>query len=76
MEKTAIAFGTFDGLHLGHIAVLKDILGTNLKPVALSFSVPPKYNKNADGNLIMTLKEKEKAFFNLGITPIFMDFNK
>ena len=39
--KTAIALGTFDGLHKGHVAVLEKALPFN--SIAVTFLVPPTY---------------------------------
>jgi len=43
---TAVAIGNFDGVHLGHQAVLTETRRTaarqNLNPVALTFDVPPR----------------------------------
>lgn len=75
MKKIAIAFGTFDGLHIGHKAVIDNVLLKGYTPLALSFSLPPKF-KDPSGNLIMTAKTKEKELEKLGVTPIFMNFEE
>ena len=38
--KTAIVLGTFDGLHEGHRAVIKEADG--FSSVAVTFDIPPK----------------------------------
>ncbi len=74
-KKTAIAIGTFDGLHKGHKAVIEGVLLAEHTPIALSFKMPPKFN-NANGNLLMTLSEKEATFKEMGIEPYFMEFSQ
>ena len=74
MHKYAIAFGTFDGLHLGHMAVLNRVREGGFTPLALTFDVPPKMpDKKA---LILKPETKCKQIEKLGITPVVMDFNE
>jgi riboflavin kinase/FMN adenylyltransferase len=56
------------------MAVLNNVLDSNFYPIALSFSVPPKYAA-PNGNLLMTVEGKKEGLISLGIEPIFMDFN-
>ena len=42
MKETAIALGTFDGVHLGHKVVLQTAVNSGLFPIAVVFSIPPK----------------------------------
>ena len=39
--QNALALGTFDGLHTGHIEVLKQTEGYNR--IVVTFDAPPKY---------------------------------
>lgn len=75
MENTAIAFGTFDGLHLGHKAVINNVLISGYKPLALSFSVPPKFADGYSGKLLMTRETKSLELKKLGTEPVLLDFN-
>ena len=74
MSEYSVALGTFDGLHLGHKAVLNAIVKDGLKPIALTFNFPPKLNSKE--NLLMTLEDKIKGLAELGITAEVMDFEK
>lgn len=70
MVDIAIALGTFDGIHLGHTAVLNQTVG--LKQIALTFNTPPK--AGTGGNLLMTAEAKNSALRLMGIEPIVLDF--
>lgn len=72
MQKNAIAFGTFDGIHLGHKAVLENILKSGFTPLVLTFDFPPKMSGKS--NLILTSDEKKSRLSDMGIEPVFLDF--
>lgn len=74
MPRYSVALGTFDGLHLGHRAVLESILKDGFEPVALTFNLPPKFGSKQ--NLLMTPSDKIKALLKLGISAEVMDFEK
>ena len=74
MPEYALALGTFDGLHLGHKAVLENIIKKGLTPIALTFNTPPKSGENP--NLIMSSNEKIERLKALGIRSEIMDFEK
>ena len=80
MNKLAMALGTFDGLHRGHINVLnetKKINSDNLTPAVLLFDVHPQ--KALTGEYppqLITLSEKEKLLNNMGITPCYINFSE
>jgi len=74
MPEYAVALGTFDGLHLGHKAVLNSILKNGITPIALTFDFPPKFTSRH--NLLMNPKDKINALLSLGITAEVMDFEK
>lgn len=73
--RTAIALGTFDGVHIGHKAVLT--LPKDCKKVAVMFETPPKAVISGKANAIMTLDTKISAIKSLGIDEILtLDFSK
>lgn len=76
MNKTAIALGTFDGVHTGHQAVIKAAVNSGFKPIAVAFKMPPKsYFDNSIG-CITTLADKDKALRELGLKETYyLDFN-
>ncbi len=75
MEKNSLALGTFDGLHIGHLAVLSNIMGELLSPVAITFKAPPKMIMSGEKELLMAPGEKKKRLRAMGIKPIELDFN-
>lgn len=71
--KTAIALGTFDGVHLGHKAVLD--LPNDCRKTAVIFGAPPKAILSGAPTAIMTEEDKISALRALGINDIFpLDF--
>ena len=73
--KTAIALGTFDGLHKGHRAVLGKTQG--FYTVAVTFDIPPKAFFGGSRELLMTPRDKETGLKALGVSEIFtLDFNR
>lgn len=70
-EKYAIALGMFDGVHIGHRAVLNGAIQSPYKSVAVTFSVLP----SKMGGSIMTASDKEKKLLSLGTDEVlFLDF--
>lgn len=70
MSSVAIALGTFDGLHIGHKAVLNGASGD--KKIALTFETPPKSGDNPA--LLITSNEKNAQLKKMGFEPIVLDF--
>ena len=74
-NKTAIALGTFDGVHLGHLAVLN--LPKEYKRVAVTFTAPPKSEISGKKELITTTEEKCERLKKVGIDEIYLlEFSK
>lgn len=76
MSKTvAIALGTFDGIHKGHLAVLWSALESKVdKKVVVTFAAPPM---KVGAKLIMPENIKEKEFLRLGFDEILLlDFQE
>ncbi len=75
MMKTAVALGTFDGLHTAHREVLT--LPDGFKKVAVTFNVPPKMLLKGKCELILTLHERQEYLKELGFDDIvILDFEK
>ncbi len=73
--KTAIALGTFDGIHIAHRKVLE--LPETYKKTAVTFLVPPKMFLEHKKELLMTFEQKEEALRDLGFFEIVpLDFEK
>ena len=73
--KTAIALGTFDGVHIGHRAVL-EAAGKHENSIAVAFSLPPKSYFVNDGIVITDKQRKSELFKELGIkNTVFLDFD-
>ena len=77
-KKTAVALGYFDGIHLGHKAVLKkatEAKSRGLTPAAFTFSSTPK-SKDKNSQLL-TYGEKTAMLEKLGIEALYiLDFNE
>jgi riboflavin kinase/FMN adenylyltransferase len=84
---TACGLGNFDGVHLGHQRLIKELLKQarikSLESTILTFEPHPSKILNPDkaDPLIMTLKQKENVIKSFGInnlilTPFTRDFSK
>ncbi|MDE6577916.1 MAG: riboflavin biosynthesis protein RibF [Muribaculaceae bacterium] len=82
MNGKAAAIGTFDGVHLGHAAVLKlvrDIADEKgFEPIAITFDrhplslIAPQRAPAA----ITSIERKEKLIRRLGVTPVIVPFDE
>lgn len=71
--RNAIAFGTFDGVHIAHRKVLD--LPDGYKKVAVTFKTPPKMFFTKNYELIMPFEQKQKVLNSLGFNEILaLDF--
>lgn len=62
-----VALGTFDGLHKGHLAVLSTALKfSDLTPVAVTFSEPPKRSTDESVGMLMTTADKNAQLQKMG----------
>ena len=76
-EKVALALGTFDGVHLGHKAVLEAAKNSGFKAVAVSFPEPPKSVMTDVKNLLTTPLEKKEILEKNGVKQVFyLDFEE
>ncbi len=69
--KYAIALGMFDGVHLGHKAVLSAAVNSPYRSVAVTFSSLPSKTVGS----LMTAAEREKKLLDFGIDEVlFLNF--
>ncbi len=78
-KGTAVALGYFDGIHLGHKAVLNAALKMaekkGLVPLVMLFDIHPrKLVSGAVPPMLMTEKQKRKALEKMGFTAMDFDF--
>ena len=72
-EASIVTIGTFDGVHLGHQKILKQLIDTSrkskLKSVLLTFFPHPRMVLQPDISmrLIQTIQEREKALQKTGL---------
>lgn len=72
--QNAVALGTFDGLHKGHLSVLK--IPDNYDKTALIFRIPPKCVKSGVTELLLTPEEKIRKLENMGFRVEALDFGE
>ena len=72
-HKTIVTIGTFDGVHIGHQKIIKQLVETGqkegLKSVILTFFPHPRMvlQKDANIKLIHTINERSSILENLGL---------
>ena len=74
-EKTAVAIGKFEGLHLGHQKLIKKITGkqqAGYVPVAFTFDVSPRLFFQQENSVIFTQKERSRLFERFGVSCLFV----
>lgn len=80
MTKIALALGTFDGLHRGHLNVLKttkDFALDGFVPSVLLFDCHPLVAvKGFAPPLLITKEEKEESIKKMGLLPIPISFDE
>ncbi|MBP3706384.1 MAG: bifunctional riboflavin kinase/FAD synthetase [Clostridia bacterium] len=68
--QNAVILGSFDGVHLGHKAVIEAAKGYNC--IAVIFSLPPKIVSGDAVGLLMSLEEKMQHLKNCGVNEIYV----
>ena len=72
--QNAVALGTFDGVHKGHLSVLQ--IPDNYNKTALIFRIPPKCVKSGVTELLLTPEEKIAKLKNMGFQVEVLDFSE
>lgn len=74
-EPTAVALGNFDGVHLGHTALIERLIESKYKKLVYTFSSHPVNVINGEGslNVINTSEEKKLIFEELGVDAIYLE---
>lgn len=76
-EDITIILGNFDGLHLGHLELIKSGLSLGEKVVVVTFEPHPISLKNSSFKRLQTFKEKITCFEKLGVDAVVLiEFNK
>lgn len=78
-KPTVAVFGTFDGLHKGHLAVLNAALNfENLNPVVVTFPEPPKRKTQSNFvPMLMPTEQKNQMLKSMGFADIIeLDYDK
>lgn len=80
MKKLALALGTFDGLHRGHLNVLneaKAFAEDGFTPAMLMFDIHPQaVLKGIAPPLLITSEDKEEMAEKLGVLPVHISFEE
>ena len=80
MKKLALALGTFDGLHRGHLNVLneaKAFADDGFTPAMLMFDIHPQaVLKGIAPPLLITSEDKEEKAKELGVLPVHISFEE
>lgn len=75
-EPTAVILGMFDGVHVGHAAVIRAAQKTGLQTVLVTFiQHPATVLKNRRAPDITTARQRERIFASMGVdTLVYLDF--
>ena len=63
----AVAIGTFDGVHRGHLRVIQAALDSGLAPTVITFDPHPRVALGNEVELITTLERRLELFASLGV---------
>lgn len=70
--KTAVALGAFDGLHIGHRAVVRAAAESGLTPVAFTFRDNPAEHLGGGCRYLTTMEERLRIFAEWGVEAVIM----
>ena len=68
--RRAVAIGTFDGVHRGHVRVLQAALAAGLRPAVVTFDPHPRSHFGAEVELLSTLERRLELLEELGFEDV------
>lgn len=68
----AVAIGSFDGVHCGHVAVVDAVRGTGLEPMVITFDPHPRIALGNQVELLTTLERRKELLAELGVDETFV----
>lgn len=68
--RRAVAIGTFDGVHRGHLRVLEAALAAGLRPAVITFDPHPRTYFGGDVPLLATLERRLELLERVGIEDV------
>lgn len=71
INKTAVALGAFDGIHLGHKRVIESVLSTAYEPSVFTFSDNPSLDLSGKAEYLITDFDKENILDGFGIANLY-----
>jgi riboflavin kinase/FMN adenylyltransferase len=66
-QPRAVAIGTFDGVHRGHLGVIQAAVDSGLAPTVITFDPHPRVALGNEVELITTLERRLELFASLGV---------
>lgn len=69
-QPRAVAIGTFDGVHRGHLSVFATALGTGLAATAITFDPHPRIALGYEVHLLTTLERRLELIAGAGIETV------
>ena len=66
----AVAIGSFDGVHLGHVAVVDAVRGTGLEPTVITFDPHPRIALGNKVELLTTLDRRLELLAASGVETV------
>jgi riboflavin kinase/FMN adenylyltransferase len=68
--RRAIAIGTFDGVHRGHLGVIETACASGLRPAVVTFDPHPRTVLGRDVELLATLERRLELFQAAGVDDV------
>ena len=68
--RRAVAIGTFDGVHRGHVRVLETALAAGLRPAVVTFDPHPRSLFGAEVELLSTLERRLELLEEIGFEDV------
>jgi riboflavin kinase/FMN adenylyltransferase len=68
--RRAVAIGTFDGVHRGHLAVLETVRTSGLRPTVVTFDPHPRTVLGSEVELLTTLRRRLELLEAAGVEDV------